>query len=144
VRKIVTGVDDAGRSCVVEESDMAFGPADAARPGRTRVGIFETTEAPPPPRPPGHGEFIDLGVANGCIRWQVLRFEPGSEIKMHHTDTLDFDMILEGSLEMVLDDGAHLLGAGDCVVMTGVDHEWRAGPDGFVMSVMTFGTPPGP
>jgi mannose-6-phosphate isomerase-like protein (cupin superfamily) len=63
---------------------------------------------------------------------------------MHHTDTLDFDMILEGSVEIVLDDGPHRLGPGDCVVVTGVDHVWKAGPDGFVMSVTLMGTPPRP
>ena len=142
MRKLVTGVDGAGRSCVVEDVEMPFEPADAARPGRTRVGIFATQECPPPVRPAGHGDLADLGVASGLILWQVIRFEPNFAMGMHHTDTLDFDMVLEGSVEIVLDDGAHQLGPGDCVVVTGVDHAWNAGPDGFVMSVTIIGTPP--
>jgi quercetin dioxygenase-like cupin family protein len=120
---------------------MSFA-ADAARPGRTRAVVFETRESPPPVCPDGQGDYLDLGVAPGLVRWQVIRFEPEFELGMHHADTLDFDMVLEGSVEIVLDDGAHWLGPGDCVVVTGVDHAWKAGPDGFVLSVTTIGTPP--
>jgi quercetin dioxygenase-like cupin family protein len=93
-------------------------------------------------RPSGQGFLADLGVAPGSIRWSVMQFDPDFEMEKHHTDTLDFDMILEGSVDIVLDDGAHRLGPGDCVVVTGVDHAWKAGPDGFAMSVTVFGTPP--
>ena len=61
---------------------------------------------------------------------------------MHHTDTLDFDLILDGSVELILDDGTHLLRAGDCVVMTGVDHGWRASSDGCTTAALALGTPP--
>jgi hypothetical protein len=30
----------------------------------------------------------------------------------------------------VLDDGPHRVSAGDCIVMAGVDHRLRTGPDG--------------
>jgi quercetin dioxygenase-like cupin family protein len=138
VRRLITGVDSRGRSCVLETADVTLA-VDAARPGRTRMVIHQTTESPPPPGPPGAGMFVDLGVAPGHALWQVIHFEAGCEIPMHHTDTIDFDMVLEGSVEMELDDGVHHLGPGDCVVMAGIDHIWRAGPDGFVMSVVIVG-----
>jgi quercetin dioxygenase-like cupin family protein len=141
MRKLLTGVDASGRSCMVETVEMPF-VGDEDRPGRPRVHLYETQEGPPPPRPEQLAQLLDLGVAPGCVRWQVLRFEPGVTIPMHHTDTLDFDLVLEGSGEIVLDDGAHPIGAGDCIVVTGVDHEWRAGPDGFVLSVTLLGATP--
>jgi hypothetical protein len=61
---------------------------------------------------------------------------------MHQTDTLDFDLVVAGSMDLVLDDGPHHLGVNDCVVVTGVDHAWRAGPDGCTLSVFLLGTPP--
>jgi hypothetical protein len=61
---------------------------------------------------------------------------------MHHTDTLDFDIVLAGSVELLLDDGAHPLGPGDCVVVSGVDHAWSTGSDGCSLSIVTVGTPP--
>ena len=40
---------------------------------------------------------------------------------MHHTDTIDLDTISSGSIELLLDDGAHSLERGDCVVVAGVE-----------------------
>jgi quercetin dioxygenase-like cupin family protein len=45
-------------------------------------------------------------------------------------------------MELTLDDGTHLLEAGDCVVINGVDHAWRAGPEGCTMGFAVYGTPP--
>ena len=53
-------------------------------------------------------------------------------------------MILGGQVELILDDGPHALQTLDCVVMTGVDHAWRAGPEGCVISGAAIGTPPRP
>lgn len=60
---------------------------------------------------------------------------------MHHTDTIDCNVIVDGQVELLLEDGAHLLGVGDCVVMSGVDHAWRAGAQGCVASAVALGTP---
>jgi hypothetical protein len=43
---------------------------------------------------------------------------------------------------LILDDGGHPLVAGDSAVVTGVDHGWRAGPEGCRLTVMTFGVSP--
>jgi quercetin dioxygenase-like cupin family protein len=61
---------------------------------------------------------------------------------MHRTDTLDFAVILEGSVELTLDDGVHPLLPGDCVVVQGVDHAWRAGEQGCVLCGINLGTAP--
>src|SRR5687767_13471296 len=86
------------------------------------------------------GELVDLGVMPGMCSWVLWRFEAGGEYPMHHTDTLDFDVVLGGSVELLLDDGPHLLRPGDCVVMTGVDHSWRAGGQGCLISGVAFGS----
>ena len=139
MRRLVTGVDGTGRSCVVEEADLAF---PEAMPGIGLETMCATTESPPPPRPEGHAGFLDLGIAPGLVRWMVLEYGPGMTFDLHHTDTLDFDIVLAGSVELTLDDGVHELRPGDCVVMTGVDHGWRAGRDGCRLSVVAIGTPP--
>jgi mannose-6-phosphate isomerase-like protein (cupin superfamily) len=141
MRKLVTGVDDAGRSGCVEEREMSF-DTTAVHPRATGAGIFETDRCPPPARPAGQGQDLDVRLGPGLVRWSVVRLEPEFPFWMHHTDTIDLDVVLDGSVEIVLDDGAHLLEAGDCVVVTGVDHAWRVGPRGVTMSVTTIGTPP--
>jgi quercetin dioxygenase-like cupin family protein len=66
---------------------------------------------------------------------------PTGATTMHHTDTLDFVFVQRGSTEFVLQDGAHEVTEGDCVVTTGVDHAWRAGDDGCQLLVVSIGTP---
>jgi quercetin dioxygenase-like cupin family protein len=81
-------------------------------------------------------------VAPGHVSWVVVEYEPNLHIPMHNTDTIDFDIVLEGSVEVGLDDGMHGMGPGDHIVMNGLDHSWTAGPDGCKISVILIGTPP--
>jgi hypothetical protein len=107
------------------------------------VTLWRARSSPLPPRPPGRADTRDLGVRPGGVRWVVSRWAPGSDAAvMHHTDTIDLDVVLAGSINLLLDDGPHQLDTGDCAVITGVDHGWRAGPDGCTLSVLLLGTPP--
>jgi hypothetical protein len=44
---------------------------------------------------------------------------------MHYTDSIDMDIVMSGSADLVLGDGVHHLCAADSVLVTGVDHAWR-------------------
>jgi quercetin dioxygenase-like cupin family protein len=133
MRQIVTGVDEGGRSCVVAET--------VTPPPGPAIGVHTVFETAPATRPAGRSTFMDLHVDVGRTRWIMVQWPPGLTAQMHHTDTLDFDACLAGSIELVLDDGAHRLEPGDCAVVTGVDHGWRAGPEGCTMAVLLLGTP---
>lgn len=51
--------------------------------------------------------------------------EPGDP-GMHTTDTIDFEVVLEGSVILELDDGAEVtLHPGDTVVQNGTRHRWK-------------------
>jgi quercetin dioxygenase-like cupin family protein len=139
VRTLITGVDADGRSCVVRQDELAL---DQLAPGFAMSIPFATTSSPPPARAAGSAPLIDQGIAPGLARWMVVELGPGSETPMHHTDTLDLQTVLSGSVDLVLDDGAHRLEAGDLVVLAGVDHAWRGGPDGCRLSAVLIGTPP--
>lgn len=136
----MTGVDEQGRSCVVEERDLGTIDDD----DMVRHKVFTTTESPPRPRPEGVAPVRDLGVAPGLAYWAVVHWPPGHEELMHHTDTVDYDIVLAGTIDLILDDGTHHLGVGDCVVVAGVDHAWKAGPDGCTLSAMLVGSSPRP
>ena len=137
VRCLITGVDASGRSCVAREREVAF--AELVE-GLHVDALFRTTSGPPGPRPHGRGALVDLGVGPGQCSVAVWRFDPDSAVEVHHTDSLDVDVVVEGSIDLVLDDGPHPLGPGDSVVVTGVDHAWRAGPDGCVLVATNVGT----
>jgi quercetin dioxygenase-like cupin family protein len=135
----MTGVDDQGRSCVVRDTEVEFG----IRADRGVVAVeplYLTNELPPKVQPAGNAEFLDMGFGAG-LSWLLIRWEPGSEWPPHYTDTVDLNLVLAGTIELVLDDGAHLLEPGDSVVVHGVDHMWRVGADGCTMCVTAISAP---
>jgi len=136
MRRLVTGIDEHGRSCVISDDAVAF--AGPARGGVITEPLFRAEGDPTPPHPPGKADRLDLGQG---VSWMLVHWEASHEWPMHYTDTIDLDVVLSGAIELVLDDGAHRLEPGDSVVVNGVDHAWRAGPEGCVMSVATIGTP---
>ena len=135
MRMIVTGVRD-GKSCVVEDTD--YTPKE---PGLAIMPMLDLELNALPPRPAGRGDFLDTGVADGALRWFRVRFPPGEAWAPHHTDTIDLHTIISGSVELILDDGAHRLGPNDTAMVTGVDHGWKAGPEGCLTSIVILGTP---
>jgi hypothetical protein len=137
MRRLVTGVED-GRSCVIEVIDWR---PDESQPALQDFIRFSAH--PPPARPPASSAFLDLALAPGEIRWVTSHFPPNSDWpEMHYTDTIDCHTIVAGSIDLILDDGPHRLVAGDCVIVMGVDHAWKAGPEGCTSSVLLIGTPP--
>lgn len=134
---LITGADENGRSFAWKH--FAPQPAEIA-PGLEVAGLFATKVSPPALDPAGKGEFVDLGVAPGLAGLNLWRFGAGEGYPMHHTDTIDVDTVLEGSIELLLDDGAHQLSARDCAVVTGVEHAWRAGPQGCLMLSIAVGS----
>jgi hypothetical protein len=140
MRRLVTGVDAADRSYLVEESALALKAAPSGSHHLTRV--YETDAAHPIAPAPGHDNFVDVRLASGILRWLLITFEPNAEFPMHHTDTIDCVLVLNGTVELGLDDGMHPLEARDCVVIPGVDHAWRSGPAGCQLSVTAIGTLP--
>ena len=139
MRKFITGVDADGRSCVVGVDDVSL---DEVGPGFAIAIPYATTTSPPPARPVGAAPLIDQFIDPGLVRWMIVDLGPGTETPMHHTDTLDLQTVVSGEVELVLDDGAHSLHAGDLVVLTGVDHAWRTGEQSARLSAVLIGTPP--
>jgi hypothetical protein len=148
MRKLITGVDAEGRSCVLDASEVV--PVDAGEDyGVSVARVYATSESPPPPRPTGFGPEVGVGLPPGLLRWNVVEHRPHehhqgpvTSTTMHHKDTVDLVYVAAGAAEVVLQDGAHPIGAGDFVMLAGVDHAWRAGPDGCRLVVVSVGTPP--
>jgi len=137
---LITGVDAAGRSCAARSDQVTLG---AGLEGLRYAMMYATPTLPSISTGGGRAaDTLDLGLSAGAMDWKVLDYAPGMEFSMHHTNTVDFDVVLSGSIELILDDGEHPLAAGDHVVVTGVDHAWRAGPDGCRISIISLGVSP--
>jgi mannose-6-phosphate isomerase-like protein (cupin superfamily) len=141
-RFLLTGVDASGRSCATQD-DQVILQGGAALGGMLYSVMYATPSLPSISGRGGRAaDTFDLGVPAGAMDWKVIDYAAGMEFSMHHTDTVDFDIVLSGSVELILEDGGHPLAAGDSVVVTGVDHGWRAGPEGCRLSVISIGVSP--
>src|SRR3974390_249563 len=142
VRRVVTGHGASGRSVVASDSEVPsldFGTRGGSLYptwGRDDVAAFpDRGEQPrwssawPPPGgcrltvfelPPGDSEEFDQFILN-TLRPFADEDRPG----MHSPPTIDFDLVLQGSVGLELDDGEILLGPGDVVVLNGTVHRWH-------------------
>lgn len=68
-----------------------------------------------------------LGLVNpGGTVCRMVDFAPGYTCLMHRTQSLDYGIILEGSIEMVLDSGeTRSMHRGDVAVQRATMHAWR-------------------
>jgi hypothetical protein len=140
MRVLMTGVDENGHSCVVEEARPSGHAFESG--GITVAPVASSESCPPVARPPGRGALLPVAATPGVARWSFIEFPADVTTAVHHTDSLDFDVVLEGSVDLVLDDGGHRLGPGDGVVIRGVDHGWATHDEGCRMSVVVIATPP--
>jgi len=143
VRRVVTGQDEDGTA--VFRSD---GPPPLTLDAPGGVGVSEVlwldgpaktfddgidrTEVTFPLEPPAGGGSVRLvrlppppADAPADEHWLRVEGDDPSEPGMHVTDTLDFDVVLSGSIALGLDDGDHVLHAGDVVIQRGNRHRWR-------------------
>lgn len=120
-RRVVTGLDDQGRSCVV---------IDGAVPAMSEAGgmIWRTDGVPADNAgnadPCGVPWSIDL-MQGGGSTFMVVDFPPGMPGFLHATDTLDYVIVLKGEVVLELESGEVTCRAGDCIVDRGVVHSWR-------------------
>jgi len=142
VRRVVTGHDEQGRSTVVSDSDaatFAFGPPggyfhliwgrddpahypDAGQepqwsgsfppPGGSRIVVMELA--------PGEANSLDTFVSES-----MTEFADSERPGMHASPSTDFDIVLEGTIGLELDDGEVTLHPGDIAVLNGTMHRWH-------------------
>jgi quercetin dioxygenase-like cupin family protein len=127
IRRVITGHDGKNVAKVIREGA-------AANTKTPREGVASTlmwcTDAMPADIAAGEnaedmGARI-LGTAppeNGS-RFIVMEFAPGIASEMHRTETIDYIVMLEGEIDMDMDDSTVKLHAGDVMVQRGTNHAW--------------------
>ena len=153
IRRVVTGHDRSGKAVVLSDGvatqilqrDNRPGvtltnlwlsngtPAEYDGPAETCVGplvlqpptggcVFRTVEFEPEDpealaRLDGRSAFAEMG-AEQCV------VEGARHPFMHRTDSLDFAVVLQGEICMLLDDEEVHLSPGDVVIQRGTNHAW--------------------
>jgi quercetin dioxygenase-like cupin family protein len=114
VRRVITGHDDAGRSVIARDENLD--PSRVVRDdGRPVAELWATVDQPVHPDP----------GRSGFSQFRVVDVPPGVKSAMHVTDTVDYAIMLEGELHLILDTEETLLVAGDTVVQLGTMHAWH-------------------
>ncbi|KAL2867212.1 cupin domain-containing protein [Aspergillus lucknowensis] len=72
---------------------------------------------------PGNSPGLVISTGSVC---RIVDVPPGSLSPMHRTVSLDYGVVLEGVVELVLDSGeTRTLHRGDVAVQRGTNHAWR-------------------
>ena len=150
VRRIVTGHHADGRSTVLMDGAAPNVKQRAAGNGSTLLWVTDQSPAvpadadraareigvPPPPRgsifrlaefPPGVGGEVrdnETVLRDFGIGADVARGHPPRHPAIHRTRSIDYVVVLEGEIDLLLDDGDVRLKAGDVVVQQATNHAW--------------------
>jgi len=123
VRRVVTGLDPQGRSCVL---------IDGAVPQANGVSDFIWRSNGLPADNAGTedraGPFDMADIHAGGCDMLLVEYPPAFRAEMHATDTLDYLVVLEGEAVIELEVGEARIGPGDVLVDRGVIHAWRTDP----------------
>jgi len=119
VRRIVTGHDARGKAVFAIDESIEEAPLGAVVWASDRLPADNNGAVAPAQAPQG------IAAPGGTIV-RVMTIEPGHRSPMHRTQTLDYGVVLEGTIQLELDDGAtRAIGVGDIVVQRGTVHAWE-------------------
>ena len=132
-RRVVTGHDARGKSVVLSDAappqhHPMHGPAIGADFHEMWSDIDTIPELTAvAAREPNERAFTIMPVAGHLLR--ILDVYPlqhgGRRTVMHRTRTLDYVVVIEGELVLILDDSEVTLKPADVVVQRGTDHAWE-------------------
>jgi quercetin dioxygenase-like cupin family protein len=127
----VTGHNEEGKAIVHNHQDLDWKGYDDNKMGFSVV--YTTSEATPDLNDDKdittHKNLMQQGELslvnpNGSVL-RYVDFSPGYSCEMHRTQSLDYGIVLEGNVEMVLDSGEkHQMKKGDVAVQRATEHQW--------------------
>ncbi len=64
--------------------------------------------------------FAEIGAADAVVTGEAA----ARHAHMHRTETIDYGIVLEGELVLIMDEGETTVRAGDIVIQRGTNHGW--------------------
>ena len=132
-RRVVTGHDGRGKSVVLSDGPPPqHHPMHGPSIGADFHEMWSDTDTVPAltsacAREPNERPFTIMPAAGHLLR--ILDVYPlkdgGRRTVMHRTRTLDYVVVIEGELVLILDDSEIILKPADVVVQRGTDHAWE-------------------
>jgi quercetin dioxygenase-like cupin family protein len=122
-RRVVTTHDPAGKAELLSDEQIHCSPSTDG--GVAEVLIWSTDRVPGNNTNGGARLNPDECRFRGGSRFRVIQLEPGFETAVHHTQSIDYCLVLSGELELILDGETVRLFPGETVVQRGTAHAWR-------------------
>jgi mannose-6-phosphate isomerase-like protein (cupin superfamily) len=152
VRRVVTVVDDDGKAVVLFDGDNPHKVVRPNRGSVSRM-LWMTDRSPAAISGTADRAAVEVGIApppGGSI-FRIVEFPPATpEIErldpyhmqselaphapirglpprhplMHRTRTVDYAIVMDGEIDMLLDDSEIHLKAGDVLIQQGTNHAW--------------------
>jgi quercetin dioxygenase-like cupin family protein len=125
-RRVVTGHDQHGVSVFLQD-----GPPPVIRTAPDGAQFYEMwgTPAAPAPISPSEPEptqrSLTVPPAARGTKIRVNEFPPGVVSPTHRTQSVDYGIVLDGQVVLVLDQAETVLGPGDVVIQRGTSHRWE-------------------
>lgn len=133
-RRVVTGLNAQGQSCVIFD-----GPVPRHGGSTATIWRSEAVPADNSGNADASTEYSMEHLHGGGSNFMLVTFPPGIGRYMHATDTLDYLVVLSGEVVLELEAGEVRMGPGTCIVDRGVLHSWRNdGPGEAVMISVTL------
>jgi quercetin dioxygenase-like cupin family protein len=125
VQRVVTGHDANGRA-VFKSEDVT--PTKMIPSGDASFLLVWTTDTVPADNndeTDGREREAGLTLNQGSVI-RVVDMLPGKESPMHRTNSIDYGIVLEGEIELELEDGRKkTIKQGGIIVQRGTNHLWR-------------------
>jgi quercetin dioxygenase-like cupin family protein len=142
IRRVVTGHDEHGKAFVA--FDAKLDNFKSNRPGGSSATVWTSDTFPADNS--GNEDAANRKLATvleGGTVFRVVRYEPGVAPRNHRTDSIDYAVVLSGSIDMELDDTMVTLHAGDLLVQRGTVHNWvnRGTEDCYIAFVLVNAKP---
>ena len=149
IRRVVTGHDAAAKAVVLFDGEAPNVKVKKAQGGVVSTPVWVTDEAPADVSLKTDRTASDIGVApplSGSV-FRIVDFPPLSQAPpfsseavtkemglaghassrhplIHRTRSVDYAIVLEGEIDMLLDDSEIHLRAGDVLVQQATNHAW--------------------
>lgn len=153
VRRIVTAVDQNGKSFISHDGESPATLTVAARPGYRNANLWRTVGnrprvdapdditshtgvCPPsggtvlrvldiPPQPESAEERLRQSTATFAAMFPDAEHRSGDQPPgMHLTSTVDYAIVLAGELVAIMDNAETTMRAGDILIQRGTNHAW--------------------
>ncbi|KAH8879504.1 hypothetical protein GQ53DRAFT_671936 [Thozetella sp. PMI_491] len=129
-RRFITTHNAETKAIVHSAEDFQWQAYDGDKMGFSVV--YSTSQSPPDLNGDAdirsHEALTKKGTGLVNPNGSVLRcvdFAPGYRCGMHRTQSLDYGIVLEGEIDMLLDSGeVHHMKAGDVAVQRATNHQW--------------------